>query len=511
MLTPRFSLRQDEAFVIISIYAPFTNIGDTEIFMDDVDFRFFSKPYFLRLHLPNPIEETDSASAKYDADTNNFVVKCPKKNHGEHFAGLDMISELLKPKGSTNIESKVEILDVNGESEYREEDEDDIDCYFQQHIQDDAASELTTTANNAETCYGFGFSKTNVFSKLLDECEEILDIKDLDNKSYCDRTVERKVQEENAFSPDHYLADTFDPNDNLHFIMKLDLKWKEPVEFSKEDNERMIVLGSQRKTTMPIAKENLLSVSLGLLDILFAYCYDFRTTEGEHSPESAWTISKLCATLSCGEKYNSISECVTTGIRRSLCYPLYRTWELSCIVWYDVCDVLKYSGKKGITKILLDVIPTFLNSEGYYLMNQLYIDEYAVWCQSLSDKWVSIYLESIEDFLKSLNKGDIGLELDKLESYAQEIMSKEKSQNSSEDNIDLLEKVAALAIDDEKVDSDDSDSDQSSSNDSEASSSGSDSAESSDDDESTSTDGGKSRDNDTDCKKLAPDAEQKAV
>lgn len=144
-------------------------------------------------------------------------------------------------------------------------------------------------------------------------------------------------------------------------------------------------------------------------------------------------------------------------------------------------------------------------------MNQLYIDEYAVWCQSLSEKWASIYLESIEEFLKSLKKNDIGLELDKLEAYAQEIMSKEKSQNSSEDNIDLLEKVAALAINDEKVDSDDSDSDQSSSENSDTSSSGSDSAESSDDDESTSTDSGNSRNSDSECNKLALEVEQKAV
>ena len=85
MLTPRFDLNQDDNFLIVTIYAPFTNISDTEIFMEDLDFRFFSKPYFLRLHLPKPIEESDLANAEYKADINSFVIKAPKKNSGEFF------------------------------------------------------------------------------------------------------------------------------------------------------------------------------------------------------------------------------------------------------------------------------------------------------------------------------------------------------------------------------------------------------------------------------------------
>ena len=72
MLTPRFTLDQDETFLIITIYAPFTNLSETEIFMDETDFRFFSKPYFLRLHLPGEIEETDKASGAYDAQTSRY-------------------------------------------------------------------------------------------------------------------------------------------------------------------------------------------------------------------------------------------------------------------------------------------------------------------------------------------------------------------------------------------------------------------------------------------------------
>lgn len=37
---------------------------------------------------------------------------------------------------------------------------------------------------------------------------------------------------------------------------------------------------------------------LGLIDILFAYAYDFRTNEGESTVESGWTICTLSSTLS---------------------------------------------------------------------------------------------------------------------------------------------------------------------------------------------------------------------
>ena len=57
MLTPRFSLSQDDKFLYVTIYAPFTHIDKTEVFMDENEFRFFSKPYYLRLHLPGPVVE----------------------------------------------------------------------------------------------------------------------------------------------------------------------------------------------------------------------------------------------------------------------------------------------------------------------------------------------------------------------------------------------------------------------------------------------------------------------
>lgn len=48
MLTPIFDMNQNDSFVIINIKAPYARISDTEIEFDEYEFRFYSKPYFLR-------------------------------------------------------------------------------------------------------------------------------------------------------------------------------------------------------------------------------------------------------------------------------------------------------------------------------------------------------------------------------------------------------------------------------------------------------------------------------
>ena len=58
------------------------------------------------------LQETDDATAHYDADSKSFVVTVPKKVKGEHFPGLEMISDLLIPKGDTKLPNgpMVEVL-----------------------------------------------------------------------------------------------------------------------------------------------------------------------------------------------------------------------------------------------------------------------------------------------------------------------------------------------------------------------------------------------------------------
>lgn len=61
-----------------------------------------------------------------------------------------------------------------------------------------------------------------------------------------------------------------------------------------------------------------------------------------------WTISKLSPTLSFLVKWKTVKEAVVGAVRRSLCFPLYRHWELSMKVLDDL-KFLVTKGKSGIS------------------------------------------------------------------------------------------------------------------------------------------------------------------
>lgn len=97
------------------------------------------------------------------------------------------------------------------------------------------------------------------------------------------------------FSEEHYLADYFE-NDEIKELIKQPLPWKpelaiftpQEIDLLKDFPNKEYLLSGEEKRI----------VYLGLIDILFAYCYDQRTTNFEGNCESGWTITKLSSTLS---------------------------------------------------------------------------------------------------------------------------------------------------------------------------------------------------------------------
>ena len=132
MITPRFKLTQDDNHVFVTIHAPFSKVSDAEIYMDRQDFRFFSKPYYLRLNLPEEIIENDDASAKFNADTNEFKISCPKVVKGQYFKGLDMLTTLLDPKGKWGVGGKS--VEVVGAEAFSTDSDSDFDWFVEQKI-----------------------------------------------------------------------------------------------------------------------------------------------------------------------------------------------------------------------------------------------------------------------------------------------------------------------------------------------------------------------------------------
>ena len=80
---------------------------------------------------------------------------------GEQFNGLEMLTDLLTPKGEQNIKQNIEVVSEDNENE--DVDEEEIDFYFEQTLPEEESSEV----NVDEDGYGFAFQKQNVYSKLL--------------------------------------------------------------------------------------------------------------------------------------------------------------------------------------------------------------------------------------------------------------------------------------------------------------------------------------------------------
>lgn len=425
MLTPAFEISQDAEYLTINVKAPFARITDTEIFIEENEFRFHSKPYFLRLTLPGNIVEDGRESATYDSDKGSFVIKVPKQVPGEEFDGLDMITKLLTPKGQTSAKQPlIEVIDdgnehnpENPDSE-EEEEEEEFDWHVKQHpFQEE---EVLLDAPK----YGFANQRSGVFGKLQEEICEIVDLKEPDKVSFKDRRKLRIESENDKFDEDYYLADLHQ-DEIIQQLLQYESPWQQELQlikngspkedilkFTEEEQEKMIKLPKKKYL---IEESVLPSVYLGLIDLLFAYAYNHRITEGENNVESSWNICKISSTLSWLEVFTNLEEVVVTCFRRVLCFPLYRHWDLANMVLQDTQQILSL-GKQRILKCLLEMHTILSESYPRYILNDLYVTDYCVWIQSSSDK----KLESLSQALTKikLEKSDANFGLLEIEEAA---------------------------------------------------------------------------------------------
>jgi len=121
-----------------------------------------------------------------------------------------------------------------------------------------------------------------------------------------------------------------------------------------------------------------------LADILLAYCYELRAQGYDFESESAWSINKISYTLSCFVQIESLKESLICSARRILIFPFYRHWELIQTGVKDLVELLGL-GRKFIVKALLEIKVLFERSEPRNLLNVLYIDDFIVWVQQLTE------------------------------------------------------------------------------------------------------------------------------
>lgn len=150
-----------------------------------------------------------------------------------------------------------------------------------------------------------------------------------------------------------------------------------------------------------------------MVDILLSYSYHCRTTS-ENNVESAWTISKLSSSLCWLEEFQKIEHCIISFIRRVLCFPFRRRYELAIECIKD-CTKLLIRGKSFVLKCLIDIKDIFDHDQEKYLLNKLFIDDYCVWIQKENDSSLVKLAEKIDFVLKNISKKDVGFNIEGLE------------------------------------------------------------------------------------------------
>ncbi|XP_066591162.1 protein SHQ1 homolog isoform X2 [Prorops nasuta] len=497
MQTPRFGIVQTENEVSITVHAPYSVIRDTEISVDGDDFRFYSTPYYLRLKLPGEIEENDESSGSYDCEKGDFVLKFSKVNKGEHFENLDMITSLLAPsKKKNNTAPTIEVIgnpsakseDIN-ENLNDTSDSNDADAGDNWYIHQQAPDENVSLLINAPK-YGFANKMSGILTTFEPAwIKEIIDLPMPDKTSKSDRRSMRERHELESFNEQHYIADLIQKECIEPYLMYAP-EWEtleqEAITFTDEEVDLLKELPNKEYL---LSKEETQHLLFSLVDILYGSCYNTRTVYGDNTVESGWTINKLSSTLCWFETFDNMEEAILASVRRSLCYPLFRNWELAMKVLEDVKKVIDL-GRKYIIKRFCEIHKLFNTSyEPRHMLNQLYIKDYLIWLQQIPDSLIETLKPAIANV--NPNKEDVALELEDIDESAYTVQEEDLViENAVHEMLDQINELQIEKKEDEtSLDSDDSDSNtkssDSSSNDSSDSSSN-DSSESSSNDSSDS-------------------------
>ncbi|XP_065560028.1 protein SHQ1 homolog [Artemia franciscana] len=414
MITPHFRVSQDNDHVYLFIHAPYTNLKEVEYFSNESDFRFVASPYFLRLNLPGLVEESEGSDVHYDLEKGDFTVKLQKKIPGENFKDLDLLSVLLAPNPQKTLQPKITL---EGESTVAEsEGEDSSDEWFlEQTVSDNKAKE-------AVSCYGYGFANkaTDLFRSHEAEMMEIVDIRNADLKDQEQRRREREVKELEDFNEDHYLADLMDPLSLLLNALKMAPPYLDSdINLTTEEEDYIISLPKKSYLVSKVQKKIL---SLTVVGLVYSWAYDRRVTEGDHCIESGWAIAKVCPVLSYFEDFEDLRFLLVACVRRSITYPMLRSWDLSLLTIKDTSSIFR-KGKLAILKCLLKVRKLFMESDPRYILNQLYLDDLCVWIQFVKEEKIKLLADAIEKC--EIKKSDMNLNLDELE-YAAKLVAEEE-------------------------------------------------------------------------------------
>ncbi len=134
-MIPEFQIDQDNECVSIAIRVPYLKVTKCEFYIEPFMFKFYLKPYLLSLDFEQELVQAEEPSrAVYDHDRYILKVFLKKKNYGEEFLNLNLLSSLLsnaKSKITPHKKKKalIEVVEQEGKALKLEKNENNIYAY----------------------------------------------------------------------------------------------------------------------------------------------------------------------------------------------------------------------------------------------------------------------------------------------------------------------------------------------------------------------------------------------
>lgn len=160
---------------------------------------------------------------------------------------------------------------------------------------------------------------------------------------------------------------------------------------------------------------------------------------GEPCCESPWNIHKVSSTLSWFDTFTDLLSVLISCCRRTLIYPLIRSFKLAKQCLLDVAEILAM-GKCAILQCFLQIRRLFLDEEHRYLLNTLYLNDYCLWIQTeCHKKWLNSLVEAMKHTIDyELDENKLGIDFEQ-KSFAWKVNLCEASDNDDDDCVSSSE------------------------------------------------------------------------
>ncbi|KAL1492805.1 hypothetical protein ABEB36_010988 [Hypothenemus hampei] len=411
MITPNFQLSQTHKTVTMIVRAPHCHLDKLEVKVQDDVLLFKCTPYFLRLTLPGKLVDCDeNRKVSFDVESGEFTFTYSKLCPGEHFDNLELIPNIIIPTQLGNYPQTAALIQEVSES-------------------NQTVTSPVSITSGWDYRYGFVLQNSIDFNLSATALDEVFDVDPC--KTTLHERHKLKIQyEQGKFNVHHYIADYLDNGEILDLRAQEHTLESDLVLNSNEMN----FLDGLPGLPYDLTVQQITWCYTGVLDILFAYCYDQRTTHFEGNIESGWTISKLAASLCWCEVFDTPRDAIISAFRRSLIYPLYRNFELSQTVFSDLKALISCQ-ERHILRAFIQIYGMFLHGDRNVL-NNLYIKSYLSYIMKWDpDHWKATVNEVLQ---MEITKQEIGLNLEQIENslIPNSALATLSIRDESEDEID---------------------------------------------------------------------------